>query len=299
MTDEERRILNFYVAMYNNTNRRIEYLYENLDEIRTNIDNLLFNRRVNTLNDRINSPLVSRRPLNYNIPPVFNYNDGISNNENIRSLNTRNSNNIYRQNTISELFRNLDFLNELYDNNLTNEQIENSVRRIRFGDIEYPINISCPINLVDFDINDAVTQIIYCGHVFNTECINRWLETNSECPVCRFNLRINSQHSIPIIFRANEPTRINPNPNSNPNTNHNHNTTSNPNHNTTSNPNPTSNLNSTFNTNPFVNNEHTTNELFNLISSDNINTNNTRFSRLDPSNNIVFYAVSSYYNDFW
>ena len=248
MTDEERRILNFYIAMYNNTNRRIEYLYDSLDIIRSNIDNLVFNSRLRneSLTNRINSPLISRRSVVYNIPTFHITEENNS--------------------TISELFSGL--LSELYNDRLTQEQIETAVRRIRFGDIEYPLNISCPINLEMFNIDDNVSQIIYCGHIFFTESINRWLETNSECPVCRY--RIDSASVIAIPASAN-PNRASTNPNrasANPNR-----ASANPNR-TSANPNRAS-----------ANPNRDADEL--SFTSDNI------YSRLDSSNNTIFYTVYS------
>ena len=34
-----------------------------------------------------------------------------------------------------------------------------------------------------------VTIIKYCGHVFKTNLINQWFETNVRCPICRYDIR--------------------------------------------------------------------------------------------------------------
>lgn len=42
---------------------------------------------------------------------------------------------------------------------------------------------SCPICMCDIDKKDCLP----CGHSFCGECISRWLENNSQCPMCRAN----------------------------------------------------------------------------------------------------------------
>ena len=68
----------------------------------------------------------------------------------------------------------LDYLNVLqnfYSNvpvRPTQRQIDISTRIIRFGDIEDPINNSCPITLERFNNSNNVTQILECRHNFNS-----------------------------------------------------------------------------------------------------------------------------------
>lgn len=69
------------------------------------------------------------------------------------------------------------------------EQIETATRNVRYSDIVSPINRSCPISLENFNDNDMVTVIRYCGHIFNTEELNTWFVTNCRCPVCRYDIR--------------------------------------------------------------------------------------------------------------
>jgi hypothetical protein len=71
-------------------------------------------------------------------------------------------------------------------------QIEQSTRRVRFGDIEEPINTTCPISLERFNNDQTVTQIIHCNHNFNTDEINTWFQSNVRCPVCRYDIRTNN-----------------------------------------------------------------------------------------------------------
>ena len=38
-------------------------------------------------------------------------------------------------------------------------------------------------------MNDEVTQIIYCGHIFSKNSIRQWFQHNVRCPVCRYDIR--------------------------------------------------------------------------------------------------------------
>jgi hypothetical protein len=71
----------------------------------------------------------------------------------------------------------------------TAAQIENATRRVRYGDIVNPLNLTCPINLDTFRETDMVTVIRYCGHIFNENELNTWFLTNCRCPVCRYDIR--------------------------------------------------------------------------------------------------------------
>ena len=79
----------------------------------------------------------------------------------------------------------------------TQSQIELATRNVKYCDIVTPINRSCPISLENFNDNDIVTVIRFCGHIFNTEELNRWFTTNCKCPVCRYDIRnYNSSSSL-------------------------------------------------------------------------------------------------------
>jgi len=71
----------------------------------------------------------------------------------------------------------------------TREQIDSVTRVVRFSEIENPINNSCPVTLDRFENNSSVTQIIPCGHIFSPSGIESWLQTNVNCPVCRYDTR--------------------------------------------------------------------------------------------------------------
>ena len=71
----------------------------------------------------------------------------------------------------------------------TASQIEIATRCVRYCDIVSPRNIQCPISLENFDDNDIVTVIRYCGHIFNTEQLTTWFRSNCRCPICRYDIR--------------------------------------------------------------------------------------------------------------
>jgi len=64
------------------------------------------------------------------------------------------------------------------------------------------ISVSTTLKTLDEDISDncAVCQdqlkkeqevrtINHCSHMFHRECIDRWFETNVQCPCCRYDIR--------------------------------------------------------------------------------------------------------------
>jgi len=120
--------------------------------------------------------IINNRP--YIIESVQEYTLPLHPNRNIRN-NNRNE----RFNQILE-----EFLQPI-DIYPSQAQIEAATRNVRYSDIVSPINRSCPISLENFNDNDMVTVIRYCGHIFNTEELNTWFVTNCRCPVCRYDIR--------------------------------------------------------------------------------------------------------------
>ncbi|KAL1190166.1 RING-H2 finger protein ATL18 [Cardamine amara subsp. amara] len=59
---------------------------------------------------------------------------------------------------------------------------------VMFGDKEKEDEeeISCPICLVEFEAEDAVTHLPRCTHLFHIHCIEHWLlRGHLTCPLCR------------------------------------------------------------------------------------------------------------------
>jgi hypothetical protein len=89
---------------------------------------------------------------------------------------------------------------------LTAEEVTNNTRTIQYSsEMNEP---RCPISHVDFEEGEDICQIIPCSHYFKTNAIMRWLNSHSDCPVCRRDLRENNDNPI-----------LNPNPYIQPNQN--------------------------------------------------------------------------------
>jgi hypothetical protein len=54
--------------------------------------------------------------------------------------------------------------------------------------------IECCICCETMDSHHQITQTV-CNHRYHTWCINRWLERNSTCPICRHILREMNDHT--------------------------------------------------------------------------------------------------------
>lgn len=46
-------------------------------------------------------------------------------------------------------------------------------------------NTLCPICLEEVIDSDNNKKVLHCNHTFHANCINRWLRTRTQCPVCR------------------------------------------------------------------------------------------------------------------
>ncbi len=88
----------------------------------------------------------------------------------------------------------------------TSSQIETATRRVLYGDIVSPINNTCPISMDTFNDSDTVTIIRHCGHIFNSDELTTWFQSNCRCPVCRYDIRNYNRNSS---FRNNEERRNN------------------------------------------------------------------------------------------
>lgn len=68
-------------------------------------------------------------------------------------------------------------------------EIASSTTEFTFGEINNPINSTCPITRETFTLTDRVTRINHCGHIFTTSSFNEWFSRNVRCPVCRHDIR--------------------------------------------------------------------------------------------------------------
>ena len=218
-------MLDFYLQQYDNTIRQINTLQDRLDGLQECINYIYFqneniyipysfnnfnrdrhsdrpndrtssrsdirssardrrsrnrsNRSTNINNSNINNDLFNNIPINNN--PI---NNNPINNNPINSL--RNSSNEIITPFVENIWNS--FLNNV-PIIPTREQIENATQVINYNDISNPLNDACPISLERFSNEDSVTQITSCGHIFNSEQLTTWFQSNVRCPVCRHDIR--------------------------------------------------------------------------------------------------------------
>jgi hypothetical protein len=196
--EERQGLINMYVAQYNQTNLHIERLLDSLDDIRTNINNLVGNNmnRTNRFfrnenrtyrnNNRhnffnsANSNSNGRRPYIY-----YDFSNPIDRSTYI-SDETNNNNNNNNQDITDFLTT---FLNSSVAVRPSQEQINNASRLVRYSDISNPNSTSCGISLEPFTISDNVRQIHHCGHIFFPDQFNQWFSNHVRCPICRHDIR--------------------------------------------------------------------------------------------------------------
>ena len=68
-------------------------------------------------------------------------------------------------------------------------QVVNATEILRFGDIDEPLNESCPITMENFTENESVCRIKHCKHIFKERALYNWFVEHVGCPVCRFDIR--------------------------------------------------------------------------------------------------------------
>ena len=49
--------------------------------------------------------------------------------------------------------------------------------------------LTCPIDRESIHTGDEVIEITHCGHRFRSQNLRRWFETNTRCPLCRYDIR--------------------------------------------------------------------------------------------------------------
>ena len=112
---------------------------------------------------------------------------------NIYNFLSRNNDPFSNNELMQEYFQNL-FQNVIVSP--TAEQIENATEVFPYTEGLHLINHRCPITLEEFQENDNIRRIRYCGHCFNEESIQHWFRNNVRCPVCRLDIRDVSENII-------------------------------------------------------------------------------------------------------
>ena len=200
ITDSNRVIMNLLIQMLHNpSNSRRNNIFRN-----NNVSNSSrFNYRGNPV-----------RPTNFVTTDHINNSYFLNNTpyiDNIQRTNIPINNSERSRNEYNSFSRLLDSFFQPVTVYPTQSQLETATRIVRYSDITNPINRSCPISLENFGENDMVTVIRYCGHIFNSDEVNRWFRTNCRCPVCRYDIRNYNPNARDIVVDTNVSHRINEN----------------------------------------------------------------------------------------
>ena len=216
ISSEHLLLISILNSMYNDNIRQINNLTESihlLNDTNTHIRNLLiqmlYTPQTSTITNRRNILRQNNRTHNFR--------------ENLRRIFLNNTpyiiDNVQRYNIPSPSFERNNEWNNTTSNNIsqilqnffqpidvfpTPTQIETATRTVRYCDIVSPINRSCPISLENFDDNDIVTVIRFCGHIFNRDELNTWFRSNCRCPVCRYDIRNYQANTSNIDVRNDE-----------------------------------------------------------------------------------------------
>jgi hypothetical protein len=214
LTSDQHRMLDIYTAQYRQTNDQINQLYRYLDDIRSNINMVLFsnNSNTNSNRNRNRNRLTTREndnifydynnPINRNIylerlAGYQNFGHRIRNTNVNANANANANTNSYGTSDITADISGLlsSFLNSNVIIRPTNQQIENASRLVSYNEIHNPNSEACPISLERFNPSDQVRQINHCGHIFLPSEFNEWFQSNVRCPVCRYDIRNNQASS--------------------------------------------------------------------------------------------------------
>jgi len=211
LTSDQHRMLDIYTAQYRQTTDHINQLYRYLDDIRSNINMVLFSNNSNTNSNANYNRNRNRRTTRENDNIFYDYNNPINRDiylerlagyrnagQRNRNTNANNNSNIYGTSDITADISGLlsSFLNSNVIVRPTNQQIENASRLVSYNEIRNPNSESCPISLERFNPSDQVRQINHCGHIFLPSEFNEWFQSNVRCPVCRYDIRNNQSNSL-------------------------------------------------------------------------------------------------------
>lgn len=76
----------------------------------------------------------------------------------------------------------------------SHQQINNACSTVTYGSIEENVRYyeRCPISYLVFNENSEVLRINHCGHYFDKEALSGWFRNSVVCPVCRYDIRSNT-----------------------------------------------------------------------------------------------------------
>ena len=168
--------------MENNNSQEIIQLMRtyNLNQRMYHLNNLDYNRNINTLLNRIDFPQTNTQYVN---PPFRNT---FTNNTREFYNNYPNNRTNTDNNLVISLIQQLMHPNNVQIQGLNDEQININTQNIHYTtELNEP---RCPITYENFEENEEICQIIHCGHYFKKNAIYRWFQRSTVCPICRHNL---------------------------------------------------------------------------------------------------------------
>lgn len=92
------------------------------------------------------------------------------------------------------------FLEELSSGGGGNTDNAEVISDIKYRKDTHVIDIGseCPVCLSEFNDGEEVRQLMSCKHFFHAPCIDLWLHSHSNCPICRASVPLKpSKVSIP------------------------------------------------------------------------------------------------------
>ena len=93
------------------------------------------------------------------------------------------------------------------NNGLTRDEIDSNCTSLIYQDISSNFT-RCPIGLHDFEPDERILQVNYCGHIFNEQHLRRVFVRDSRCPICRHNLRERTQPRQPRQATSQQSTNM-------------------------------------------------------------------------------------------
>ena len=213
VSNEQLLLIDILNSMYNDNLRQINNFtsyISNLNESNTQIRNLLIQilQNPSRRNNERRNGRSNTNQYNNNLGRIYlNNTPYIIDNVQQYRINT-NTNRNYNRNYANEISntnfsRILQSFFQPVEVFPTQSQIEAATRRVRYSDIVTPRNRSCPISLDNFEDNEMVTVIRYCGHIFRSDDLNTWFRSHCNCPVCRYDIRDYNSNASSEFFSDN------------------------------------------------------------------------------------------------
>eukprot|EP01091_Cochliopodium_minus_P009957 TRINITY_DN2568_c0_g1_i2.p2 TRINITY_DN2568_c0_g1~~TRINITY_DN2568_c0_g1_i2.p2 ORF type:complete len:146 (-),score=27.89 TRINITY_DN2568_c0_g1_i2:6-443(-) len=65
----------------------------------------------------------------------------------------------------------------------TKKEIEKNSKVVKFDKSLFEEDAQCSVCLCEFEKGDKI-RTLNCNHFYHRDCIDKWLKTNSKCPLC-------------------------------------------------------------------------------------------------------------------